>query len=102
LKAAAVLEPRLFLLEIKNLVLWVRSSFAGLAGRRGLRHKVQGARHKERIGFLLLFLPCALSLEPFPLAGAKPGSLIQKKRETWSTCMEAESVEGCLSIAIQP
>ena len=29
-------------------------------------------------------------------------SLVQKKRETWSTYMEAESVEGYLSIVIQP
>jgi pSer/pThr/pTyr-binding forkhead associated (FHA) protein len=34
------------------------------AGRRGIRRKAQGIRHKEKIRFLLLFLPCALCLRP--------------------------------------
>ena len=54
---------------MKNLVLEATSGLHGCASRRSLRHKVQGARHKEKISFLLLFLPvpCASSLEPFPL-----------------------------------
>jgi hypothetical protein len=41
--------------------------------RYGIRRKAQGARHKEKISFLLLFLPCALCLEPLPLG---PESLV--------------------------
>ena len=50
-------------LAIKNLVLEAKSELHGFASRRSLRHKAQGIR---RI-FLLLFLPCASSLEPFLL-----------------------------------
>ena len=53
-----------------------------LSGPERQRHKVQGARHKEGINFLLLFLPCALNLEPLLGAGhshaiwARPHSLL--------------------------
>jgi hypothetical protein len=50
----------------ENLVLWARSGFNGFADPSGTRRKVQGARYKERISFLLLFLPYALC--PAPLA----------------------------------
>jgi hypothetical protein len=42
---------------------WGQSAMA-LPARRGLRHEAQGARHKEKMSFLLLFLPCGLYLEP--------------------------------------
>jgi hypothetical protein len=49
---------------MKNLVLEAKSESHGRASRRSLRHKVQGARHKEKISFVLLFLPCTLCLKP--------------------------------------
>ena len=57
-------HPDLRLFNIEDLGPRVRSVFNGFASRRGLRHKAQGIRHKERISFLLLFLPCALCLKP--------------------------------------
>ena len=51
-------------LVMKNLVLEAKSELHGFASRKSLGHKAQGARHKEKISFLLLFLPCALCLKP--------------------------------------